>query len=116
MPNNLVCNAGSCASNAGGLCQANKIHIKGVGASDEKQTHCATYSEDSLTNNVKNIFNTNYVGLVSQEVFDGVPAHPVVSCSANTCTYNKYGECGKNAIQIFSGIKGDTSCSSFIIK
>lgn len=116
MPNNLVCNAESCASNGGGLCQANKIHIKGVGAHVEGETRCATYCEDNVGNNIKNIFNTNYTGLVSQDLFDGAPAHPAVSCSANTCRHNAQGNCSKNSLQIFSKAQGDTSCSSFQLK
>lgn len=113
MPNTLVCNAETCSSNSGGLCHANKIHVKGVGARSQDQTLCATYTEDSITNNVKNIFNTNYSGIVSQDVFDGAPAHPKVSCSANTCAFNAYGECSKNSIQIYSEHEGQTDCSSF---
>lgn len=116
MPNTLVCNAASCASNSGGICNANKIHVKGVGARNEDQTLCATYTKDSLSSSVKNIFNTNYSGLVSQDIFDGAPAHPKVSCSANTCANNQYGECSKNSLQIYSQAEGDTNCASFEAK
>lgn len=116
MPNRLVCNAGSCASNAGGICNASRIHIKGPGADREEETRCATYCEDSLSNNVKNIFNTNYTGIVSQEMFDGAPAHPSVSCSANTCKFNTVGDCTKQDLQIYAEHKGDTSCASFELK
>ncbi|MGL4989582.1 MAG: DUF1540 domain-containing protein [Sarcina sp.] len=113
MPNNLVCNASDCGSNSGGLCHANKIHIKGVGARNASQTLCATYSTDSFSSSVRNIFNTNYSGIVGQDIFDGAPAHPKVSCSANTCAHNAYGECDRNSLQIFSEREGETDCASF---
>ena len=116
MPNNLVCNASSCASNNGGLCQASKIQIKGAGAHIEGETRCATYSENNVENNLKNVFNTNYTGIVGQDLFDGAPVHPKVACSANTCKHNSRGECSKNSLQIFSNSTGDTSCSSFELK
>lgn len=113
MPNRLVCNASSCANNSGSLCQSSKIEIQGIGADSKDETRCATYCKNSFTNNVKNVFSTNYTGILEQDLYSGAPVHPSVSCSAGNCEHNHGGQCSESDLQIYSSSEGVTMCRNF---
>ena len=116
MQQKLVCNEVDCSNNRGCLCEASKIHIKGKRADQIKETNCSTYSKDSLMNNVKNSINTNYTGILKQDVFDGEPVHPKIYCDAGKCKYNTNGDCTAKDVQIYSPVNGTNMCNTFELR
>lgn len=97
----LRCDVADCNHNKQNCCCNNEITVGGVQAESSSETSCKNfeYKINALSNDVRDINPSLYV-----------------SCTADTCAYNKGQSCTANSIEIsnnLSSYASDTECASF---
>ncbi|MGL5617346.1 MAG: DUF1540 domain-containing protein [Sarcina sp.] len=113
----LLCNAENCVNNTGGFCVASAITVDGMGAINKGETYCSEFAVNNFANSVKELANTNYVGVLKQSIdFQKYPMKPEIACTAGNCAHNRDTICRAKAVQIYgqsaTNNKG-TQCNSF---
>lgn len=119
MKSSLTCTASNCVNNAGGFCVATAITVEGIDAIAKEETCCAEFALNNFINSVKELGNTNYVGILKQSVnFEKYPMKPEISCSARNCVHNNNAICKAHAVEIYgpnASSTKNTECNSFEI-
>ncbi len=101
MGSNLHCSATNCAFNNTGSCYASQIKVEGFDAAITPETYCDTFRDRT------NFNLSNYHGDT------GLASTQNISCSADHCTYNRYGAC--NASHVDINFENNT-CETFTSK
>lgn len=119
MENSLNCSADRCVNNTGGFCTASIITVEGLNAVRKEDTCCGEFAINNFINSVKELGNTNYIGIAKQSLnFQKYPIKPEIHCTAKNCVYNKSAICTAHAVEIYGPnveeSKG-TECNSFEI-
>ncbi len=123
MPNsNLECEVSSCTfwipTN---VCAATRVSIADQYAKVPAGTECQTFiPRNSFTNVVQSISNLNWPGIISEPFNLGKQINPIISCSANNCTYWAEGDICTAKNILISGMpvseSPDSQCSTFAKK
>lgn len=119
MEGSLICSAEKCVNNTGGFCTASEINVEGLNAVAKEETCCAEFAMSGFINSVKELGNTNYVGIIKQSIdFQKYPMKPKIRCTASNCIHNRNAICNAGSVQIYGPGAGDskgTECNSFEI-
>lgn len=91
----LTCQAGDCAHNEAGQCNANVIQVSNTSA----ETFCNTYTKDETgSNNEK--YAAIFSGATDVEFASELFAAPKIMCNVTKCMYNKSFHCKAKGVEI----------------
>lgn len=91
----LVCQAGDCAHNIKGQCNANTIQV----TNNTEETFCNTYvQEDKYLD--KSYAKTDLNSMFQVEFGEEAFASPKITCNVAQCAYNKSFKCKANGVEI----------------
>lgn len=115
----LACSAFNCVNNVDAICTAAVIDINGENVNSKEGTECETFAPRTLGNAVKNVFNSNYLGVIAKAFDSDHNVGHSIRCTVSKCYYNLDNTCTSDYIQVYgpnANTSTETECETFKVK
>lgn len=96
--NKLYCGVLNCISNCGDRCCRGEIRVTGEDARTKSDTCCQSFSQSR--------------GGFQNSLYGTAEVDTKISCSAESCAYNRNGSCSAESVTICGGGSSDCRCTS----